>query len=177
MPRYVAFLRGINVGGRTVKKAQLQDEFVSLGFEAVATFKQSGNVIFESPSHNPDEIKAKIEQNLKSTLGYEVAVFIRTIEHLKAIVALDAFKGQAADGTSFLVTLLPTSLQTFPLQLPLTIPKSTAQIIAHKNSEVFSVTHGGGEGALPNPFVESKLKLKTTTRNLNVICAIAEKFQ
>jgi uncharacterized protein (DUF1697 family) len=177
MPRYVAFLRGVNVGGRTVKKEQLQDAFVLLGFEAVATFKQSGNVIFEASNADASEVKAKVEQKLKSTLGYEVAVFIRTTEDLRAIVALDAFKGQVADGASFLVTLLPTSLHTFPLKLPLNIPKSTAQIIAYKGSELFSVTHGGGEGALPNPFIESKLKVKTTTRNINVICAIAEKFQ
>jgi uncharacterized protein (DUF1697 family) len=176
MPRFVAFLRGINVGGRSVKKEQLWDTFVSLGFESVATFKQSGNVIFETSSTDAGEVKAKIEQKLKITLGYEVAVFIRTIEHLRAIVALDTFKGQATEGTSFLVTLLPTSLQTFPLQLPLTIPKSTAQIIAHKGTEVFSVTHGGGEGGLPNPFIESKLKVKTTSRNINIIQAIAEKY-
>jgi uncharacterized protein (DUF1697 family) len=177
MPRCVAFLRGVNVGGRSVKKEQLQKAFAELGFEDVATFRHSGNVIFENPSSNPDEVKAKIEQKLKSTVGYDVSVFIRTLEQLKAIIDLDPFKSQATAGTSFLVTLLPTAPQTFPLPLPLTIPKSTAQIIAHKGTEVFSVTHGGGEGALPNPFVESKLKVKATTRNINVICAIAEKFQ
>ena len=64
----------------------------------------------------------------------------------------------------------------FPLKLPLTIPKSTAQIISVKGNEVFSVTHGGGEGGLPNPFLESKLKLKATTRNMNTIAEIVEKF-
>jgi hypothetical protein len=43
-------------------------------------------------------------------------------------------------------------------------------------TEVFSVTHGGGEGALPNPYVESRLKVKATTRNMNVIKEIVEKF-
>jgi hypothetical protein len=42
--------------------------------------------------------------------------------------------------------------------------------------EVFSVTHGGGEGALPNPFLESKLKVKTTTRNLNIVKEIIKKY-
>jgi hypothetical protein len=62
------------------------------------------------------------------------------------------------------------------LQFPLTIPKSTAVVISAKGSEVFSVTHGGGEGALPNPFIESKLKLKATTRNINIIREIVEKY-
>ena len=64
----------------------------------------------------------------------------------------------------------------FPCSYPLTIPKSTAQIISAKGTEVFSVTHGGGEGALPNPFIESKLKLKATTRNMNIIREIVEKY-
>ena len=38
------------------------------------------------------------------------------------------------------------------------------------------MTHGGGEGGLPNPFLESKLKLKATTRNMNIIAEIVEKF-
>jgi len=71
---------------------------------------------------------------------------------------------------------LPTAFPSFPLQLPLTIPKSTAQIILSNDTEVFSVTHGGGEGALPNSFLESKLKIKTTTRNMNTVQEILAKY-
>jgi hypothetical protein len=45
-----------------------------------------------------------------------------------------------------------------------------------KGTEAFSVTHGGGEGALPNPFLEAKLKVKATTRNINTIMEIVEKY-
>ena len=176
MPRFVAFLRGINVGGHIVKKEQLLEAFAALGFDDAKTYKQSGNVIFEVSNADTEEIKVKIEQNLKFTLGFDVTVFIRTIEQLKTIVDSQPFKNQSKQGTSFLVTLLQTSLQAFPLLLPLTIPKSTAQIIGFEGSEVFSVTHGGGEGALPNPFVESRLKAKATTRNINVICAVVKKY-
>jgi len=53
MRRFVAFLRGINVGGRSVVKEQLKESFTSLGFQNISTFKQSGNVIFESDKSNP----------------------------------------------------------------------------------------------------------------------------
>ncbi len=176
MPCFVAFLRGINVGGHVVGKEKLQEVFASLGFQNVSTYKQSGNVIFETNSTDPQEIKTKIEEKLRSSLGFEVAVVIRTIPQLNCIIDLDPFKGQTSEGTSFLVTFLPTALSAFPLQLPLTIPKSTAQVISSKGAEVFSVTHGGGEGALPNPFLESKLKTKATTRNMNIIRQIVEKY-
>jgi uncharacterized protein (DUF1697 family) len=175
MYRFVAFLRGINVGGRTVVKETLKEAFTSLGFQNVSTFKQSGNVIFEADSPKTREINAKIEDKLRSVLGSEVSVFLRTLPRLKGIIDLDAFKGQPAECTSFLVTFLPAAFSPFPLQLPLTIPKSTALVISAKGTEVFSVTHGGGEGALPNPFLESKLKVKATTRNLNTIREILEK--
>ncbi|MGO8807411.1 MAG: DUF1697 domain-containing protein [Candidatus Bathyarchaeia archaeon] len=176
MTLLVAFLRGINVGGHVVKKEQLQEAFKSLGFQNVITFRQSGNVVFETQTTRPEEFEKTIGEKLRTLLGYDVAVFVRTIPELKDIIGSDPFKGLPKEGTSFLVTLLPNSPDRFPLQLPVIIPKSTAQIISVKGLEVFSVTHGGGEGALPNPYVESKLKVKTTTRNMNIIKEIVEKY-
>ncbi len=176
MLHFAVFLRGINVGGRVVVKETLKEVFTSLGFQNVVTYKQSGNVIFETETSNTQEVKAKIMKRLQSTLGYEVFVFVRTISQLNSIISLDPFKGQEKAGASFLVTFLETEPANFPLQLPLTIPKSTAQVISAKGAEVFSVTHGGGEGALPNPFLESELKTKATTRNMNIIKQIVEKY-
>jgi uncharacterized protein (DUF1697 family) len=176
MRSFVVFLRGINVGGHIVVKEKLKEAFTSLGFQDVSTYKQSGNVIFETELANPLDIKAKIETKLLSLLGYEVATFVRTIPQLKSIIDLETFKNQGKEGTSFLVTFLANAPSTFPLQLPLTIPKSTARIISAKGKEVFSVTHGGGDGALPNPFLESKLKMKATTRNMNIIREIVEEY-
>jgi uncharacterized protein (DUF1697 family) len=176
MYRFVVFLRGINVGGHIVVKEKLKDAFSSLGFQDVSTYKQSGNVIFKTELANPKDIKARIETKLQSFLGYEVATLVRTIPQLKSIIDLDPFKNQDNEGTSFLVTFLAVKPANFPLQLPLTISKSSAQIISAKGTEVFSVTHGGGEGALPNPFLESKLKMKATTRNMNIIREIVEKY-
>jgi uncharacterized protein (DUF1697 family) len=176
MPRFVAFLRGINIGGHLVKKERLQAVFAALGFRNVATFRQSGNVIFETSESRPEVMTDKVEAALKRTLGFEVSVFVRTIASLKKVVELDPFKGVESDGASLLVTMLPTPLANVPLDLPVTIPKSTAQVISASGAHVFSVTHGGGEGALPNPFLESKLKVKTTTRNMNTVRDIVEKF-
>jgi len=176
MARFVVFLRVINVGGHTVTKAKLQEAFIFLGYQNVSTYKQSGNVILETDEVNPKEIERKVENKLCELLGYDVAAFVRTIPQLKAMVNLEAFNGYYKEGASFLVTFLADAPLEFPLKLPLTIPKSTAQIISVNGNEVFSVTHGGGEGGLPNPFLEAKLKLKATTRNMNVIAEIVEKF-
>jgi uncharacterized protein (DUF1697 family) len=176
MRRFVAFLRGINVGGHNVKKEKLQEAFTSLGFQNISTYKQSGNVIFESDSGSDEEIKKKIEIKLQEALGHNVALFVRTIAQLQGIIECEPFKGRNKEGTSYLVTFLARASAKLTIELPITIPKSTAQVISQKGTEVFSETHGGGEGALPNPFVETKLRVKATTRNINVVREIVQKY-
>ncbi len=176
MPRYAAFLRGINVGGRSAKSATLQAVFKSLGFGEVSTYIQSGNVIFSTEEHNRRAIAGKAEETLRETLGYSVPVFIRRIEELERIVKNDPFHNREKGSIALLVTLLPAPLQEFPLHLPFRIPKSTAEVISADGAEVYSVTHVRGESALPNPFLESSLGVKATTRNMNVIREIAKKY-
>jgi uncharacterized protein (DUF1697 family) len=176
MQCFVVFLRGINVGGHIVVKEKLKEVFASMSFTNISTYKQSGNVIFETDQTNQAELTGKIQEQLRSALGFEVPVVLRTLPQLRAIIEQQPFKDQSSENTSFLVTFLPKEYSVFPLPLPATIPKSTAQIISANSTEVFSVTHGGGEGALPNPFLESKLKVKATTRNLNIVREITEKF-
>ncbi len=176
MTCYIAFLRGINVGGHIVTKDILKKAFQSLGYLEVSTYKQSGNVIFKTQVENSWVIKAEIECCLKKILGYDVPIFLRTISRLKFIIELNPFQGQQSEGSSFLVTFTDSMPNIFPLSLPRIIPRSTAEIISYETSEVFSVTHGGGEGALPNPFLEKTLGLKATTRNFNVIKEIVKKF-
>lgn len=174
MARLVAFLRGINVGGRIVTKDRLQGVFRDLGFKDVDTYRQSGNVIFEARGIDPEKVRTIIEAELRRKLGYDVAVFIRTFAELGELLE-SAPRLQSKAGSSLLVTLLSGSPES-PLSLPVTIPKSTAEVVSARGAEVFTETHGGGEGALPNPFLESTLGVKATTRNLNVIGEIVEKY-
>jgi len=152
--RFAAFLRGVNVGGHNVvTKGRLQEVFVSLGFENVVTYRQSGNVIFEGAEMNTEEVRVKVEAKLRKAFGYDLAVLVRTVAALKLIVEQAPFRHEDTKGTSFLVTFLPIPLSKLPhVQLPLVIPKSSAKVVSAKGAEVFSVTHGGGEGGLPNPF-------------------------
>lgn len=169
MARVVAFLRGVNVGGHVAKKEDLQRAFGALGFQNVATHKASGNVVFETDETDLDTAKARIEKQLRKVLGYDVVVFVRTLAQLREL----GKKGSSfrlEEGTSLMVTMLPDSTSVPLPSLPLTIPKSTALIVSASGSEVFSLTHGGGEGGLPNHFLESKLKTKMTTRNNECDC-------
>ena len=72
MPRLIAFLRAINVGGHNVTMAELRGLFESLSLKEVETFIASGNVIFSSPSGDIRALQRKIEKQLLRSLGYEV---------------------------------------------------------------------------------------------------------
>jgi uncharacterized protein (DUF1697 family) len=82
--RYVAFLRAINVGGHTVRMTELRGHFEDLGFDDVATFIASGNVIFEAGGGGR-RLETRIERHLEERLGYEVVTFVRTIDELGTI--------------------------------------------------------------------------------------------
>ncbi len=172
MPRYVAFLRGINVGGhKIVKKEKLQETFTSLGFKDVSTFKQSGNVIFDAESKDTDIIRVAIQQKLSQLTGSDIAVFLRTVAQLEEIIKNNPFPN-AEEGASYLVTFMRDKQPNSTVRMA--IPKSTAEIIQIKDFEAYSITRGHGDGAKPNPYIESKYKTQATTRNLNTIREIVQ---
>src|SRR4051794_156909 len=93
MSRYVAFLRGMNLGGRRIKNEELRRHFEEMGFEEVATFRASGNVIFSSAKReSEDKLATRVEAELDERLGYDVPVFLQSIEEVAAIAAQQPFK-------------------------------------------------------------------------------------
>jgi uncharacterized protein (DUF1697 family) len=91
MPRFIAFSRAINVGGRNVTMAALRAQFEALGFSNVETFIASGNVIFEAASRDSAALQRKIEAHLAKSLGYEVSTFVRTDAEVAAIACYRPF--------------------------------------------------------------------------------------
>jgi len=91
MDRYVAFLRGMNIGGRRIKNEELRREFEVLGFADVACFRASGNVVFVAEESSEAKLAARIEAGLGEALGYEVPVFLRSAAELRAIAGHQPF--------------------------------------------------------------------------------------
>ncbi|HLW93835.1 MAG TPA: DUF1697 domain-containing protein, partial [Solirubrobacteraceae bacterium] len=94
MKTYAVFLRGINVGGRTVKMAELRACLEELGCANVRTILQSGNVVLDS-SKSPGALKTTIESGLKKSFGYEAKVQILAIDSLRDIARAYPFKADA----------------------------------------------------------------------------------
>lgn len=110
MPRYVAFLRGINLGKRRLQMSRLAELFEELGFDAVTTFIASGNVLFSSKARKTAELEARIAAHLASSLGYDVDTFVRTLQEVVAVGALRAFAEDGAPGITVHVAFLQKAL-------------------------------------------------------------------
>lgn len=94
--RYVAFLRGMNLGNRRITNEELRRHFGEMGFAEVATFRASGNVIFAAPEREGEEdLARRVEAELGERLGYEVPVFLRSGEEVAAVAAREPFGAEA----------------------------------------------------------------------------------
>lgn len=98
MQRYVAFLRGMNLGGRRIGNEELRRHFEEIGFEEVGTFRASGNVIFAAAKREAESrLAQRVEGELGERLGYEVPVFLRGIEEVGVIAARRPFDAGAVE--------------------------------------------------------------------------------
>ena len=106
MPRYVAFLRAVNVGGRTIKMDRLRAIFEELPFKNVETFIASGNVLFDSTARDVAALERKIEKHLESRLGISVGTNLRALEELRAIAVNHPFGDAKSRGHTLSVGFL-----------------------------------------------------------------------
>jgi uncharacterized protein (DUF1697 family) len=86
--KYLALLRGINVGGNNIiKMADLKACFEKIGYNDVSTFIQSGNVIFNSPDPSRKNLSEKIEKILSKKFNYKSRVVVISQKQMKEVVS------------------------------------------------------------------------------------------
>ena len=178
MPKYVAFLRAINVGGHTVKMDQLRSLFAELGFANVETFIASGNVIFDSKTTNTKSLEKKIEKHLKESLGYEVTTFVRSVAELAEIARYQPFSEAeltAAGNTLFICFVAERPAKEATKKL---LSRSSTIDAFHVNErEVYWLyRRQNGESKFYGPSLEKSVGLQTTVRNSNTVKRLAAKY-
>ena len=102
MKHWVALLRGVNVGGRTIKMAALRDALTELDLENVATILQSGNVMFDSPL-SAAKLKDRIEEGLRKRFGYHAHTQVIERGALQKIVDAYPFGTAGADRHDYVI--------------------------------------------------------------------------
>jgi uncharacterized protein (DUF1697 family) len=173
--RYVALLRGINVGGhRMISKEQLTAIFEGAGLNRVQTLLASGNVVFSSAIDSETELQQMIESALEAELGYNVHVMVRTVDYICELLELDPFAGYEPIGAKFYVTFLSRRPETQP-DLPVRLTDQGSEAVGLNDREFFAVSykHEGSYGDFSKYLIQTFGKQPVTTRNWNTIAKIA----
>ncbi|MEV4555807.1 DUF1697 domain-containing protein [Kitasatospora sp. NPDC049285] len=173
---YIAFLRAINVGGRTVKMERLRELFAELGLDAVRTYIQSGNVFFRAAADlDRAALTRRIEAHLESALGYPVPAMLRTVDEVEALLALDPFAGVEVTPEVRLCVVFLSEPLPADLALPVASPKGDWEILAATDGAAFTVMRlrNGRLGANPATAFPKSYRGQGTSRFFHTTAKIA----
>lgn len=177
MIRYIAFLRAINVGGRTIKMDKLRRIFTEMGFSGVETFIASGNVILESAETDADALERRIEASLRDALGYWVDTFIRTPAQLAEVAAAWPFDAAERDQphTAYVAFLgAPPGEAEREKLLAQATPVDAFHI---DGREVYWLRRDAvGESSFEGAKLEKVLGMPATVRNRRTVERMAKKY-
>lgn len=177
MARYVAFLRGMNLGGRRIKNEELRAEFEALGFEDVATFRASGNVIFRSASGSERALAKKIEAGLGDALGYEVPVFLRGCAEVAKLAAAEPFDAKLVEASKGKLQVTFLAKKPSAAARKKVLARSTDEDrLAIAGRELYWLPSGGiSESELDLKAIEAALG-SGTMRTMGTVAQIAARY-
>jgi uncharacterized protein (DUF1697 family) len=173
--RYIALLRGINLGGNVmVKMEELRKAFEGLGFENVKTYINSGNVAFDSRKTTESKLVDQIESAVEKMVGRPVAVMVRSQKDIERILAENPFDGQYESHKHMHVLFLREKMpKEKEEQLhAAALPDEKYEV---RDREVYNLLPQGVAGSLlTKGFFERKPRVSYTGRNWRTVQKLAE---
>jgi uncharacterized protein (DUF1697 family) len=178
MPRYAAFLRAVNLGrNRRVSSAELTSCFERSGFESVQTFRTSGNVVFDAGRQSPGRLTATIEDALARSLGYDVSVFLRTAQEVRAIAGHRPFpaKSVKASEGKLQVSMLGAEPSAAAREQTLALATDDDRL-AFEKRELYWLPSGGIRDSALNAKAIEQLLGPATMRTKGTVELLAAKY-
>lgn len=178
MPKYVAFLRAVNVGGHIVKMGHLRQLFEDLGFFNVETFIASGNVVFDSNSKSTKTLERRIEGLLRETFGYAVTTFIRSTSELANIAEYKPF-GESelnAEGNALYIGFTSDEPSNESKRKLMTLTTDVDDFRINGREVYWLSRKKISESKFSGALLERTLGMQATLRNVNTIKRLAAKY-
>ena len=178
--RFVALLRGINVGGKNIiAKGDLIECFEDLGFQNVTTYIQSGNILFRAKSSSVKSVTSKIEQQLAARFNYEArAVIMSKRQFASAVESAHSDWGHRAEYKhNALFTLSDTTSNRVLAQLP--EPQADIETVSTAPGVLFwsTSTKDLRRTTMMKLAKNAKLYKQLTVRNHNTVFKIFDLFE
>jgi uncharacterized protein (DUF1697 family) len=178
MPRYAAFLRGVNLGAtRKTGSAELRSCFAGIGLGDVETFRTSGNVVFDAAREPQAKLSRRIERALGESFGFEVMVFLRTAEQIRAIAAHEPFPANVLKKSKgkLQVALLPKQPSAAARKQVLAMA-TDADRLEFGDAELYWLPSGGTRDAALDLKAVEKLAGTWTMRTKGTLERLAGKY-
>ncbi len=177
MPRYVALLRAVNVGGRVVRMERLRQVFEETGLTGVSTHIASGNVLFTAGRGRAAVLETKIEKALEAALGYPVAAFLRTPAELAAVAAQRPFPDEdLGEAHGVYVGFLKEPLSTERHDLVHGFRTPTDEFAVSGREVWWLCRIRSSDSEFSGARLEKALGLSATFRNISTVRALAAKL-
>lgn len=176
--KYIAFLRGINVGGHhKVPMAELRTEMEKLGFENVITILNSGNIIFDGPSDTPENIEKILSAHLQKVFGFAIPTMVRTADMILALLQADPFSNEQVTKDIRLYISFLRSDKEAGLSIPWSSEDGSYRILDKRDKMIISVLDVSvTKTPKAMEALEKNYGKDITTRNWNTIKRIEKKL-
>lgn len=168
--RYVALLRGINVGGATMMKmADLKAEFEALGFGSVKTYINSGNIAFDTKRTSESKLIDKIESAVEKRFGRGVPVIVREQVDILRVVKGNPYDGQYGSHKEMHVLFMKEEMPD-ETRDHLSAAALEGERYEVRGREIYGhLPHGVADSLLTKGFLDKKLKVVFTGRNWRTV--------
>ena len=173
--KHVAFLRGINVGGRNkIKMETLRAVFAALDLNNVKTYINSGNVIFETPTSASLPLAARIEKAIETEFSLTVKVLTRKMAEIRDVIENNPFAGRSENDKNLHVFFLDEELPPEKREL-LLAQNNENEMFAVRNREIYCLLRGGvSDSLMGKDYIGKKLKVSATARNWRTVNKVLE---
>ena len=177
MPRYVAFLGSINVGGNRLTMAELRKAFEAEGFETIETVVASGNVLFGFPERPSPGLEEKLGLMMRERFAMDGAVCVRTRDEVAAALADNPY---ASSGEANLVHTHFLERQADPDQFAVLVAdhadRGPEKLALGERALYIDFVDGVGDSRLTGKFLERRLGCRGTARNMRSLARIVAKM-
>ena len=175
MTRFVALLRGINVGGKNkLPMRDLAAIFEAAGCTDVETYIQSGNVVYSTKSDGEAQIPQMVSQRITEQFGLKVPVIVRSSAELDRVVANNPFLSEGADADALHVGFLADATSAKAIA-SLDAQRSPPDRFAVVGKEIYlCLPNGMARTKLTNAYFDRALSTVSTMRNWRTVLMLAE---
>lgn len=173
--RYVALLRGINVGGNTmIKMEELRRTFEALGFVNVVSYINSGNLAFDTRKASDTALASRIEKAIENDFGKNVKVMVRPQSDFERVLADNPFDGEYASHKEMHVLFMKEEMSADKKEQLYAAQTADERFAVHGREIYCHLRMGVADSLLGKGFIEKKLKLSVTARNWRTVEQLAK---